>query len=132
MDTSRWEIAQRRANEVLERFATSDEASALEDVSRWGPTFLRTAYIHHGVTIDELTPDVFREVAASFVIPNEMTSVVHWVAVIHDELLALLRFLEREGFAHARGNIDVLEHEILPAHTALLDEASLTTPRTEH
>jgi hypothetical protein len=113
-DPSRYELAQQRASEVFEKFRGSKEEAALGDGARWSPLFLRTAYVHHGVTIDELDANVVRDVAQRFVRSTNIASLAHWTAVVHDELVAFFRFLLRTGFEHAAENLRVLEGEILP------------------
>lgn len=120
-DWSRYDLARRRGTEVFEEFAESPEAAAL-DGGGWCTLVMRVAYVHHGVTIDGLTPDVLREVAARIVLPNEISSLSHWVAVMHDELAAFFRFLARKRSPHAEANLRVLEDELLPRFDARLKE----------
>mgnify|MGYP001038461872 CR=1 FL=1 len=120
-DWSRYDFARRRAAEVFEEFVGSPEAASL-DGGGWCTLVMRVAYVHHGATIDELTPDVLRSVAARIVLPNEISSLSHWLAVMHDELVAFFRFLDRKGNPHAAANLRVLEDELHPMLDARLKE----------
>lgn len=122
-DPSRYSLARTRANEVFAEFTRSAEYAALDDGARWSTLVMRSANVRHGVTIDELNADVLRDVAAQFVAPNDVGSLSHWVAVVHEELVAFFRFLARKGFAHAAANISLLEDEVLPAVDARFKEA---------
>lgn len=122
-DSSRYELARRRADEVFAEFTASDEHAALDEGARWTTLVLRTAYVHHGVTLDELTPDVLHETAGRFVGQNDMSSLAHWTEVVHEELVAFFRFLERKGFANAAGNIRMLEDVVLPEMDRQMKEA---------
>jgi hypothetical protein len=123
-DMSRYEFAQRRAEGTFAEFEQSEEARALEDGTRWTPLLLKTAYVHHGVVVDELTADILRAVAARFIVPNDISTLAHWIAVMHDELVAFFRFLDRKGFVHAANCICALENDILPRHNTMLKVAS--------
>jgi hypothetical protein len=120
-DGSRYDLARRRAAEVFDDFVESPEAAALSG-GGWCTLVMRVAYVHHSVTIDELTPDVLRSVAARIVLPDEIPSLSHWVAVVHDELVAFFRFLDRKGHPNAAANLRLLEDELLPTYDARLKE----------
>ncbi len=135
-DPSRYDVARRRAEALFAEFETSDDHASLDEGARWTPLFLRTAYVDHGVTVDELTPDVLRQVALRFVLPGDSTSLAHWIAVVHEELVAFLRFLERKGIGHAAACARELEDVVLPemhermtdACDAAVDAAPLLPP----
>lgn len=123
-DLSRYDLARRRATELFEAFETSPEMATLDEGARWTQMFLRTAYVQHAVTVDELTPEVVRDVAARFVGPNDMSSLAHWTEVMHPELVAFFCFLCRKGFRHAPGCVQVLEEIVLPEMDAKMKGAS--------
>ena len=122
---SGFEAARRRAEDIVCAFELSREAATLPDGQRWTSLILRTAYVHHGVTVDDLSREILCAVAARCVVPNDPSSLAHWIEVIHDELVAFFRFLDRKGFAHAARCICALENEIRPRYDALLKDAAM-------
>ncbi len=123
-DPARYELARRRATEVFQEFARSPEMATIDDGARWTPLFLRTAYVDHAVTVDQLTPDVVRAVASRCVVTNDMSSLAHWTEVMHPELVAFFTFLRRKGFANANACIQMLEETVLPEMDAHMKAAS--------
>ena len=131
-DPSRYDLARRRAAEVFDAFEASPEMATLDEGARWTQLFLRTAYVQHAVTIDELTPEVVLDVASRFVGPNDMSSLAHWTEVMHPELVAFFCFLCRKGFRHAPGCVQVLEEIVLPEMDARMKAASYASADAAH
>ena len=102
------ESARARARAMFEAFAASPEASALEDEPQWPIVVMREAALHHGMSIDTMTPEAFQAVSEFFVTSDTCAAYAHWCEVVQGELEAFFRFLAGEGFEHAEGCLAVL------------------------
>ncbi|AKU93913.1 hypothetical protein AKJ09_00577 [Labilithrix luteola] len=132
-DTRRERLVRLRGNKILAKFYKSKEYRAITPGPGYASVFVYLAYAHHAVTVDELTPEVVRDVAARFVSADDSSTVTYWVDVIYDELMAFFRMLERRGERFAPACIEVLEKELLPKYEAMYQEIceAATTPLPE-
>lgn len=128
-DVRRFKLAKLRARRIIAKFYKSNEFRPYAQGETYTALFLQLVFVHHAATVDELTPDIVRDVASRFVLPDDAFSFAYWTTIIHEELVAFFRMLERRGEPFAKACLSTLEDEIHPAYEAKhleLNEACAT------
>lgn len=133
-DMRRFKLAKVRAKRILTKFYKSKEFRPHAQGESYTALFLHLVFAHHAATADELTPDIVRDVASRFVLQDDAFSFAYWTTVVHEELVAFFRMLERRGERFAKVCLSTLLDEIYPAydarHTELCEEGITPLPET--